>query len=75
MNFILNVKKQMMHFFFVNKHCNNLVKMNLQILLMNCIYKMNCYKLSLMIISEVMSFNITFYVTFCFFIVEKKNYI
>ena len=66
----------MIHFFFVNKHCDNFLKMNLQIFSMNCIYKTNCYKLLLMIINKITSFNISFYIVFCFFIVEKEeNYI
>ena len=66
----------MTHFFFINKHCNNLLKINSQILSMNCIYKTNHYKLLLMIINEITSLNILFYIAFCFFITEKeKNYI
>ena len=66
----------MIHLFFINKHCDNFLKVNLQIFLMNCIYKMNYYKLLLMIINEIIFFNILFYVVFCFFIAEKeKNYI
>ena len=66
----------MIHFFFINKHCDDFLKTNSQILLMNCIYKMNCYKLLLMIINEITFFNISFYVVFYFFIAEKeKNYI
>ena len=66
----------MTHLFFINKHCDNLLKTNSQILSMNCIYKMNCYKLLLMIINEITFLNISFYIVFCFFIAEKeKNYI
>ena len=66
----------MIHLFFINKHCDNLLKANLQVFSMNCIYKMNHYKLLLMIISEITPLNISFYIAFCFFIAEKeKNYI
>ena len=65
----------MIYFFFINKYCNDFLKTNLQFFLINCIYKVNCYKLLLIIINEITFFNILFYVTFCFFIAKKKSYL
>jgi len=43
---------------------------------MNSIYKTNCYKLSLLIISEVIALNISFYIAFDFILHEiVDNYI
>ena len=49
-----------------------LFRENHEILLMNCTYKINKYKMSLLIIIEVISLNIIFYVDFYF--MEKKRY-
>ena len=43
-----------------------LLRENHEILLINCIYKINKYKMLLLIIIEVISLNIIFYVNFCF---------
>jgi len=49
---------------------------NSEILIMNCIYKINCYKMSLLIIIEVIALNIFFFVEFCFMTVKKTaNYV
>ena len=43
---------------------------------MNCIYKINRYKMSLLIIIEVIALNIFFFVKFYFMKVEKTtNYV
>ena len=39
---------------------------NFEVLIMNCIYKTNKYKMFLLIIIDVISLNIIFYVEFCF---------
>ena len=44
---------------------------NSEILIMNCTYKINRYKMSLLIIIEVIALNIFFFVEFCFMKVEK----
>ena len=47
-----------------------LLRENHKILLINCIYKINKYKILLLIIIEVISLNIIFYINFCF--MKKK---
>ena len=46
---------------------------NHEVLLMNCTYKINKYKISLLIIIEVISLNIIFYVNFCFMKEKRHN--
>ncbi len=43
-----------------------------KIILINCIYKTNRYKMSLLIIIEIIVLNTTFYVAFYF--IKDKNY-
>jgi hypothetical protein len=43
-----------------------------EIILMNCIYKINKYKMLLLIIIEIIVLNIIFYAAFCF--MKDKNY-
>ena len=47
-----------------------LLKINLKILIMNCIYKINRFKLSLLVIFEVTALNIRFYIVFVFMLHE-----
>jgi histone-lysine N-methyltransferase SETD2 len=64
------------HLFFVEKHTFKLLKNNWKILLMNCIYKINKYKLSLLVIVDYISLSIIFYVDFAFLTREKeKNFV
>jgi len=44
-----------------------------EVILMNCIYKINKYKMSLLIIIKVIALNIIFYVAFYF--MKGENYI
>jgi hypothetical protein len=57
---------RIIHFFFVKNISKILLKNNYEILVMNCTYKTNRYKMSLLIISEQTSMHINFYVAFCF---------
>ncbi len=43
-----------------------------KIILINCIYKINKYKMSLLIIIEIIVLNIMFYVAFYF--IKSENY-
>ena len=62
--------------FFSQSSCRDMLTCNSEILIMNCIYKINCYKMSLLIIIEVIALNIFFFVEFCFMTVEKTvNYV
>ena len=62
--------------FFSQLSCSDLLKLNSEILFINCTYKTNRYKILLLIIIEVTLLNIIFYVEFCFMSAEKTaNYI
>ena len=50
-----------------------LLRENHEILLMNCTYKINKYKMPLLIIIEIIVLNIIFYVDFCFMKGERYN--
>jgi hypothetical protein len=64
------------HLFFVENYIYELLKNNWEVLLMNCIYKINKYKLSLLVIVDHISLSITFYVDFAFLTKKtEKNYI
>jgi len=55
--------------------CHDMLICNSKILIMNCIYKINHYKMLLLIIIKVIALNIFFFVEFCFMTVEKTvNY-
>ena len=58
--------------FFTSNCMQKLLRDHLEILIINVIYKTNRYKMSLLIIIDVIYLSITFYVAFCF--IKKKNY-
>jgi hypothetical protein len=62
---------QVTHLFFAKKSSQSILKINYEVLIMNCIYKINKYKMSLMIIFDQIVLHKTFYVVFCF--MTKKN--
>ncbi len=73
---ITSLTHEITHLFFVEKHTFKLLKNNWKILLMNCIYKINKYKLSLLVIVDYISLSIIFYVDFAFLTREKeKNFV
>jgi len=49
-----------------------LLYLNIKILIINCIYKINKYKMSLLIIIKIIILNIIFYVAFYF--IKSENY-
>ena len=66
---------RMQRFFFAKNFFQNIIKLNSKIYLINCIYKINRYRMSLCIIIDVTSLNIIFYVVFCFLFNERmQNY-
>lgn len=67
------INKEMTHLFFVKKHTSQLLKNNYEILFMNCIYKINRYKFSLLIIMRHSCRKIVFYVKFAFIATKKKD--
>ncbi len=58
--------------FFTSKCMQELLCEYYEVLVMNCTYKTNKYKMSLLIITGVTALNITFYVAFCF--MKGENY-
>jgi len=52
--------------FFISKCMQKLLRLNMKILIIDCTYKTNKYKMFLLIIIEVIALNTTFYVAFCF---------
>ena len=50
-----------------------LLKQNHEVLIMNCIYKINRYKMSLFIINDQIVMHINFYVGFCFIAKETNS--
>ena len=60
--------------FFINKQVIKTLYKNFKILIINCIYKINKYKMLLLTIIEYMIINFTFIVNFTFLIKEIANY-
>jgi hypothetical protein len=65
-------RNQITHLFFIKDSSRVLLKSNYEILVMNCTYKINRYKISLLILSEQISLHINFYVAFYFMISETS---
>jgi hypothetical protein len=71
--YLKNQLNRVTHLFFIKKISKKLLKTNLKILIMNFTYKINRYKLSLLIIFEVIALNISFYIVFDFILHEIVN--
>jgi len=52
--------------FFTKDSSEKLLKLNHEIFIMNCIYKINRYRISLLVIMKVMILNMSFYIIFIF---------
>jgi hypothetical protein len=63
----------MFHLFFSRESSQIILKTNYKVLIMNCIYKTNKYKMLLMIIFDQIALHKIFYVAFCFMTKEKQN--
>ena len=71
-----NEADQITRLFFFKNFFQQILSVNLEILLMNCIYKINKYRLSLLVICDVTTINTIFYVIFCFLSSEYiENYV
>ena len=67
--------KRLRKFFFVNNDVKKILCKNFEIFVMNCIYKINKYDMSLMIIMSHIAINISFYIDFAFLKKkEQKNF-
>lgn len=62
---------EFIHLFFTKENTLKMLKNNSKVLLMNCIYKINKFKLSLLIIVEQIFMSSTFYTEFAF--ISKKQ--
>ncbi len=62
---------QMSHFFFSRKSSQTILKTNYEMSIEDYIYKINKYKMSLMIIFDQIVLHKTFYVAFCFMMKKK----
>ena len=65
--------KQMRRLFFVNKHVKKILIKNFEIIIMNCTYKINKYKMSLLVIMSHTILSTSFYIDFAFLKKEKKK--
>ena len=63
--------KRLRRLFFVNNDVKKILRKNFEILVMNCIYKINKYDMSLMIIMSHTAIDTSFYIGFAF--LEKKK--
>ena len=67
-----NDEHQVIHLFFVNEITRvNFLRNNFEIIIMNCIYKIYRFKMSLLIINEQTTFYINFYIEFCFMLQKE----
>jgi hypothetical protein len=68
-----NRRNQINHLFFLKKSSQIILKVNYEVLVMNCIYKTNKYKMSFFIINDQIALHKNFYVVFCFMTKEKQK--
>ena len=64
---------QITHLFFSKTSSQTMLKSNYEVLLMDCTYKTNKYRLPLLIVCGVTALNTTFYIAFCFLISEHTD--
>jgi hypothetical protein len=64
---------QITHLFFAKNSSQILLKANHEVMVMDCIYKINRYKMLLLIISGQIALHTNFYVAFCFMTRERLS--
>ncbi len=72
-DFKKNDENHITHLFFMKKSSQTLLKSNHEIILMNCIYKTNRFKMSFFIIFDQTALHINYYVAFVF-LIKKTNF-
>lgn len=72
-SFQKNTKEQVTHLYFTKDICKTKLKVNPEILIMDCIYKCNKYRLPLLNIVGTTCLNTTFYIAFGFLFQEWKH--
>ncbi len=69
-----NRRDQITHLFFFSIRSSQIIlKNNFEVLVMNCTYKINKYKMLLFIVSDQIALHKIFYVAFCFMTKKKQN--
>ena len=68
-----NIKNQIIHFFFARCSSQKFLQKNFEMLMMNCTYKINCFKLSLLMIIDQTTLHFIFYIVFVFIKKKKMN--
>ena len=71
--FLKDQKDRVTHLFFSRKSCHETLKENWEVLIMDCTYKTNRYRLPLLIIYGVNALGGCFYVAFCFLAAEQEE--
>lgn len=74
MKHTVDTQEKISRLFFVKTSRQKILKFNYEVLLIDCIYKINTYKMSLCVINEVTAINTTFYAGFYFLINEDSEY-
>ena len=59
--------------FFSRASCRDMLERNSEVLIMDCTYKTNRYKMPLLVITGVTALNTSFFVGFCFMAAEKTS--
>jgi hypothetical protein len=67
-----NMNNQIIHLFFIRDTSQIMLKTNFEVFIINCIYKINRYKMLLLIISDQTTLHINYYVDFCFMTKETS---
>lgn len=71
----LDRKECVKHLFFINIASKEMIKIYDELLILDCIYKTNRYRISLAIMTRIIDLNISFYARMCFMKGENlKNY-
>ncbi len=74
--YLKNYLDRVIHLFFIKNIFKQMLKINWEMLIINCIYKINRYKLSLLVITGMIALNTNFYITFAFILNKTtKNYV
>lgn len=72
-SFQKDTKERVTHLHFTKDICETKLKVNPEILIMDCTYKSNKYRLPLLNVVGTTCLNTTFYVTFGFLLQERKD--
>jgi hypothetical protein len=65
-------RNQITHLFFVKESSRSFLQFNYEMLIMNCIYKTNRFKMFFLIISDQTTLHTNFYVAFCFIMTKTS---